>query len=120
MDNILHSSHGHHRSHRWAKGVDSTWETMARQPLTSPTASEWQRVIQRTWQQKDKSISLLPFHHRPACSDSKMSCGAFQNPHLFGWEQGIGGCVCFKGNAEESIFLYDSTPALHSVFQCLC
>ncbi|KAK5613728.1 hypothetical protein CRENBAI_017153 [Crenichthys baileyi] len=33
---------------------------------------------------------ILPFHHRPACSHSKMSWTPFQNPHLFGWEQGTG------------------------------
>ncbi|CAB1412648.1 unnamed protein product [Pleuronectes platessa] len=27
---------------------------------------------------------ILPFRHRPVCSDSKMSYRAFQNPHLFG------------------------------------
>ncbi|MEQ2303157.1 hypothetical protein AMECASPLE_013799 [Ameca splendens] len=58
---------------------------------------------------------ILPFHHSPTCSDSKMSWTPFQNPHLFGWEQGTGARVCFKGNAEESVFC-SSTPALDSLY----
>lgn len=58
---------------------------------------------------------ILPFHHRPVCSDSKMSWMAFQNPHSFGWEQGTAARVCFKENADESIFSSSSTSALDSV-----
>lgn len=53
---------------------------------------------------------ILPFRHRPVCSDSKMSDRAFQNPHSFGWGARHQGRVCFKGNAEESVFFVAATP----------
>lgn len=58
---------------------------------------------------------ILPLRHRPVCSDSKMSNQAFQNPHLFGWEQGIR-AVCISKEMLRKAFFCGSTHALDSVY----
>lgn len=48
---------------------------------------------------------ILPFRHRPVCSDSKMSKRAFQNPHSFGWEQGIRAVCISKESLRKAFFV---------------
>lgn len=48
---------------------------------------------------------ILPFRHRPVCSDSKMSKRAFQNPHSFGWEQGIRAVCISKETLRKAFFV---------------
>lgn len=65
---------------------------------------------------------ILPFRHRPVCSDSKMSYRAFQNPHLFGWEQGIR-AVCISKEMLRKAFFVAATVHLTvcvSLPPCLC
>ena len=58
---------------------------------------------------------ILPFRHRPVCSDSKMRNWAFQNPHSFGWEQGIR-AVCISKETLRIAFFCGSTHTLDSVY----
>lgn len=65
---------------------------------------------------------ILPFRHRPVCSDSKMSYTAFQNPHSFGWEQGIR-AVCISKETLRKAFFVKATVHLTvciSLPLCLC
>lgn len=48
---------------------------------------------------------ILPFRHRPVCSDSKMSYRAFQNPHSFGCEQGIRAVCVSKETLRKAFFV---------------
>lgn len=52
-------------------------------------------------------VSLIPpFCHRPVCSDSKTSNQTFQKSTLVWLGARHQGCVYLKGNAEESVFLW--------------
>ena len=89
-----------HHHHDEAKGVDGAQET---------TSDLLHQLRAAEGHAEDMTVEgevnlILPFRHRPVCSDSKMSYRAFQNPHSFGCRARHQGRVCFKGNAEESVF----------------
>lgn len=65
---------------------------------------------------------ILPFHHRPVCSDSKMSKWAFQNPHSFGWEQGIRAVCISKETLRKAFFVaaHMHLTVCISLPLCLC
>lgn len=65
---------------------------------------------------------ILPFRHRPMCSDSKMSKWAFQNPHSFGCEQGIRAVCISKETLRKAFFVavHMHLTVCISLPLCLC
>lgn len=63
---------------------------------------------------------ILPLRHRPVCSDSKMSNEAFQNPHLFGWKQGIRAVCISKEMLRKAFFVAAPIHLTMCVSQTLC
>lgn len=62
---------------------------------------------------------ILPFCHRPVCSDSKMSYRAFQNPHWFGCEQGIRAVCVSKETLRKAFFVVAPLHLCYSASQSL-
>lgn len=116
--NIRCSTHHHHHHHQ-AKGVDNAWETAIWQPRTSHTSLARQRVTQRTWRYREKSILSFRCTTGQCAATARWVTGLSKiHTHLAG-SKASGPCV-FQRKRWGKRFLWHHPCTWQCVVACLC
>lgn len=114
--NTLWSAHHHHHQ---AKGVDSTHGTAIRQPLTSHTSLERQRVMQRTWRWREKSILSFRSATGLGAATARWARGLSKIHTRLAGSKASGPCV-FQRKCWGKRFLWQHPCTWQCVLACLC
>jgi len=116
--NIFWSAQLQHH-HLQAKGVDSMRETAAWQPLTSHTSSERQRVMQRTWRWREKSILSFRSATGLRAATARWARGLSKIHTCLAGSNASGPCV-FQRKRWGKRFLLKHPCTWQGVLACLC
>lgn len=118
---ILWSAQRHHHYHHQhqGKGVDSTQETAIWQPLTSHTSLERQRVMQRTWWWREKSILSFRSATGLCAATARWASGLSKIHTRLAGSKASGPCV-FQRKRWGKRFLWQHPCTWQCVLACLC